>query len=152
MSSEFRKKMASLPFGDKLRVLEKLRDRESAIAKARETMRRERLIEALETARDLLHKYDYAGQADVIERILTSLHADGSDYQLLSGVDMWGGSGAVWDVSLCQPDAPEHKMDRKKFWKAIVAIAREMDGIGVGTPRSRQIADVFQHWLNSSVD
>jgi len=33
-------------------------------------------------------------------------------------------------------DAAEREMDRKTFWKSIVAVAREMDKIDLGTPRS----------------
>ena len=42
MSKQSRKKLASLPFSEKLKLLEKLRERELAIAKAREKLKSQR--------------------------------------------------------------------------------------------------------------
>jgi len=39
MSDESRKKLASLPFSEKLKILETLRERELAVAKAREGLK-----------------------------------------------------------------------------------------------------------------
>ncbi|MGH9522510.1 MAG: hypothetical protein ACRD3E_08255 [Terriglobales bacterium] len=151
MSDETRKKLAALPFSEKLKILEKLRERDLAIGKTRGKIKRNRLAESLAVARDLLNKYDNPGQVDVIDRILSTFHTDVPDYRTLSGVDMWGGSGAVWEVLLCPCDTEEHKKDTERFWNAMIDISREMDRIGVGTPRSRQIAETFQGWLKANV-
>jgi len=109
------------------------------------------LTSALRSARGVLQKYNCYGQVRVVDDIIANVEIAAPDYRLLTSVEMWGGAGAVWDANPCNPDSAEHEMDRKTFWKSIVGVAREMDKIGIGTPRSRQIADIFQRWLNEGI-
>lgn len=48
MADTFRKKMASLSFAEKIKILEKLRDRDRLIAPVREQLKAERLKEEQE--------------------------------------------------------------------------------------------------------
>jgi hypothetical protein len=66
---------------------------------------------------------------------------------------MWGGAGAVWEVCLCQSRtrSAEMQADEALFRRAIIRLAAIMDGLKVGTARSRDIARIFQGWLNKGI-
>lgn len=105
--------------------------------------------EALSAAHDILLKYGHTGQAAVVARIRElQLTDQGAFVNTIQGVSMWGGSGAVWEVSLDAPSITvvEREHDTHRFRDAIIAIARSMDALGIGTARSRDIATTLQHW------
>ena len=58
---------------------------------------------------------------------------------LIQDINMWGGSGAVWEVAQLGTDTSE-------FRKAIIKLAAAMDRDGIATDRSRDIASVFDNW------
>ena len=100
----------------------------------------------------LLRKYEHYGQATVVEQIIPTLDASQPDYKRLAGIDMWGGSGAVWEVSLTGSKASsEAQVDKKSFHQTIIRIASEIDRLGIGTERSRSIAKIFQEWLDNGI-
>jgi hypothetical protein len=94
---------------------------------------------------ELLSKYGHDGQERLVREILESLSAPNPDLERLTGVDMWGGSGAVWETILSPLSSrnEELRRDEKDFHNAIVQIARALDDLGIGTKRSRSIADAF---------
>jgi len=96
----------------------------------------------------LLRKYCHDGQAEVVEGILASFRSAHPDYKRLSGIDMWGGSGAVWEVNLTQSSPTiQGSADDMLFREIIVRLASAMDGLGIGTERSRFISTTFRRWL-----
>ena len=100
----------------------------------------------------LLRKYGHYGQATVAEEIFTTIETPYPDYKRLAGVDMWGGSGAVWEVSLTSPiKSSEARQDQNAFHQTIIRIAAAMDRIGIGTDRSRSTAKIFEEWLNRGI-
>jgi hypothetical protein len=114
-------------------------------------MRDEALGKDLSELSRLLHKYGHNGQARVVDGIVASLEVH-PDYKCLAGIDMWGGSGAVWEVSLAPSGAlGEHRADEKSFRELVIRIAAAMDRLGIGTERSRHIAKVFRGWLDKGV-
>jgi hypothetical protein len=81
----------------------------------------------------LLRTYRLEGQATVVEEILASLATPKPDYERLAGIDMWGGSGAVWEVWLpISITSDEGQADHKLFLELIIRIAAAMDRLGNG--------------------
>ena len=101
---------------------------------------------------ELLHKYGHDGQAAVVDQIVATLETSTPDYKRLASIDMWGGSGAVWEVCLI-PSAMrvEGRADRTNFRKSIIRLAATMDQMKIGTERSRFIAKTFQGWLDKGL-
>ena len=106
----------------------------------------------LTQASELLHKYGHHGQGTVVDEIFATLETPQPDYKRLSSIDMWGGSGAVWEVCLTSGRrSDEQRADEKSFRKAIVRIAAAMDQMKIGTERSRFIAKTLQGWLDQGL-
>jgi hypothetical protein len=106
------------------------------------------LTEALADASRLLRKYAHHGQAEVVEQIADSFVSGNPDYARLQGLDMWGGSGAVWETSLSPLRRTDETVaDEGAFRQAIIEIASAMDRLGIGTERSRSTAEIFRDWI-----
>jgi len=100
----------------------------------------------------LLRKYGHHGQATVVEQILTTLGTSSPEYKRLAGVDMWGGSGAVWDVCLApSKGSSQAQADVKAFHETIIRSASAMERLAIGTERSRSAAKVFREWLDKGI-
>ena len=97
---------------------------------------------------ELLHKHGHGGQATVVDQILATLATPTPDYTRLAGVDMWGGSGAVWEVRLTPSGKSE---DERAFLQTIIELAATMDSLEIGTERSRSIARIFRGWLEKGI-
>lgn len=97
---------------------------------------------------ELLHKHGHGGQATVVDEILATLGTPAPDYKRLAGIDMWGGSGAVWEVRLT-PSGKEE--DERALLQTIIQLAATMDSLKIGTERSRSIARTFQGWLDKGI-
>lgn len=110
-------------------------------------------VEALERElsrlSELLHKHGHGGQATVVDQILATLGTPAPDYKRLVGIDMWGGSGAVWEVRLT-PSGKGNE-DETAFLQTIIQLAATLDSLKIGTERSRAIARTFQGWLDKGI-
>ena len=62
--------------------------------------------------------------------------------RLLHSVDMWGGSGAVWEVGPSRMDSSQVL----SFRETIIALADWMDLQGTRFDRSRFITGLFRKW------
>jgi hypothetical protein len=103
----------------------------------------------LTQASELLHKYGHHGQGTVVDQIVATLETRQPDYKRLASIDMWGGSGAVWEVCLTSGGgSDEERADEKSFREVIVRIAAAMDQMKIGTERSLFIAVTLQGWLD----
>jgi hypothetical protein len=114
-------------------------------------MKDEALGEDLHRLAGLLHKYGHPRQADVVDRILRTLETPIPDYERLAGIEMWGGSGAVWEVLLTPRKSSEQKDDEKSFHQTIIRISAAMDRLKIGTERSRSTAKILQKWLDTGI-
>jgi hypothetical protein len=114
-------------------------------------MKDEALGKELHHLAELLHKYGHDDQADVVDQILGTLEAPTPDYHRMAGIEMWGGSGAVWEVCLTPRTSSEQKADEKSFLQIIIRIAAAMDRLRIGTARSRSTAKIFQEWLDRGI-
>ncbi len=100
----------------------------------------------------ILELYRHHGQARVVQEILATLETAHPGYAHLRGIDMWGGSGAVWEVNLgSSRRSNEEKADRTAFFKAFIQLVKTMDHAGLGTARSRDIGETFQSWLDKGL-
>jgi hypothetical protein len=115
-------------------------------------VRDEPLDKDLSQLAGLLNKYGHDGQATVVDEIRATLDTSTPDYQRLAGIDMWGGSGAVWEVNLTAfTKSTEVCTDKRSFCQTIIRVAEHMDRLGIGTERCRFIAKVFQEWLDKGI-
>ena len=112
----------------------------------------ERLRDDLTRLSGMLQKYGHDGQARVVDEIVASFSSPDPDLKRLSGIDMWGGSGAVWEVNLApSKTTPEARMDKNSFCRSIIRVAEDLDRLGIGTERSRFVARVFEEWINKGI-
>ena len=105
------------------------------------------LIQHLTRIAELLQKYGLP-QAEVVSDILKDLQATSPATTRLAGVDMWGGSGAIWETALPENAGRE---DEIALREEIIRISHEMDRLGIGTTRSRSIREIYQTWKNNGV-
>jgi hypothetical protein len=107
-------------------------------------------VEALEgelrRLSELLHKHGHGGQATVVDQIRATVRTPTPDYKRLAGIDMWGGSGAVWEVRLT-PSGKGNE-DERAFLQTIIELAATMNSLEIGRERSRSIARTLQGWLD----
>jgi len=103
------------------------------------------MIETLRELCRLLLANAFPGQAEIVQRLL-QLNDENSDefVRLLISVDMWGGSGAVWEVG----DLGD---DTLAFRNAFIMLAAQMERAGLGTEGSRFIASTFRQWNRAGV-
>ena len=107
------------------------------------------LADGLRQLAQLLGKYGHNGQRQVVDELLASFEINSPDYGRLAGIDMWGGSGAVWEVSLTSyKRSTETQKDELLFRQSIIRIAAAMNHLGIGTERSQFIAKTFQIWID----
>lgn len=100
----------------------------------------------------LLEKYQHYGQMRTVEEILGALDTCNPDYRRLCGIEMWGGSGAVWEVNLgASQKSQEEKTDRAAFFRLFIRLAETLKQMGLGTDRSNFIAATFQTWLDKGL-
>jgi hypothetical protein len=98
------------------------------------------MLTQLQEIHRLLVNHQHAGQAVVVGKLIELLPVDRDAFiRLLQGVDVWGGSGAVWEVGPLGAD-------ERSFRSAIISLATQMDAQGIGSERSRFIARTFENW------
>jgi hypothetical protein len=99
----------------------------------------------------LLRQYGIEERASSVDR----LAMEPDDMHVLavaSGLELWGGSGAVWEVepfNFRRPDAPASDADYIEFLRAMVRIAEILDGHDLGH-LSRRTADIFRRELRGT--
>jgi len=103
------------------------------------------MLDVLTALEKLLREHRHHGQACVVARLRNLYDCDQAEFtKLCQSVDVWGGSGAVWDcVGFDQ--------DENAFRAAIIRLADEMQAADIGTERSRYIASVFRKWQSAGI-
>lgn len=109
--------------------------------------RNREVLEALEALVSILSKYGHTVQANFVECLLRLYEAGSPEFERkLASIDMWGGAGAVWDVSI-----PHGTADRSRFFEALIALADYMSAHTIGPERIREraasTAAIFRQWL-----
>jgi hypothetical protein len=103
------------------------------------------MIETLREIRRLLLANGFPGQAEVVERLLHLNDENPTEFvRLLTSADMWGGSGAVWEVG-------DLGNDERAFRDAIISLAGQMDRADLGSERSRSTASTFRQWNRNGI-
>jgi hypothetical protein len=84
-------------------------------------------ISTLTKLSQILEKADCKGQAEIASTIVDLLQNENFNefLRLINGVDMWGGSGAVWEVYIEDPK------DARDFETAIVRLIDIMEASGI---------------------
>lgn len=110
------------------------------------------VTEALRALVALLTKYGHEGQVRYVEDLVQRKETGDPGFEeRFASIDMWGGSGAVWEVNL-DPfhRSATHADDEHRFRRVIVALAQYLNGRKIGSPpvreRARFIAAVFLRW------
>ena len=102
------------------------------------------MMRTLRELHRLLDKHGHHGQAEYV-LTLSDLPADSPKLEAsLQSVEMWGGSGAVWEVG-------ELGDDKRQFRNTIIQLVEEMERSGIHFPRARFIANTFLKWNRDGV-
>ncbi len=103
------------------------------------------VFDALKELENYLWSHGHKGQGSVVSDLLRMRGDDGQAFvSMLQGGEMWGGAGAVWEtVGFGDND--------REFRSAIIRLADAMDHGGVGTDRSRSIADTLREWRRKGI-
>jgi hypothetical protein len=102
---------------------------------------------------DICLKHDDFGAAATIERALNEYDEDREHFwDVLSSDAFWGGAGSIADQcptssSKSISDEEVHK-DRRRVWRALMEIAREMGTLGRVNERTKSWASPFRSWLD----
>ena len=104
---------------------------------------KDKLIQILTRSVEILRDNAYSMQADAMRKPLQYLHLDDTEnfIKYLNTVDIWGGSGAAWEVWL------EPKEVEREFMQCIVDLVDELKKTGIKIPRERGIAKLFKEEL-----
>jgi isoleucyl-tRNA synthetase len=104
---------------------------------------KDKLIQILTRSVEILRDNAYSSQADAMRKPLQYLYLDDTEnfIKYLNTVDIWGGSGAAWEVWL------EPKEVEKNFMRCIVDLVDELNNTGIKIPRERGIAKLFKKEL-----
>lgn len=103
--------------------------------------------EELRTLGSILSKYGYTAQADFVEELLHLYENNSPEFAMkLASIEMWGGSGAVWDAYI-----PQGTPDQARSLRALIALADYMNAQMIGPKlmreRAESLASTFRQWL-----
>lgn len=104
---------------------------------------KDRLIQILTRSVEILRENAYSAQSDALRKPLQYLYLDDKEnfIKYLNTVDIWGGSGAAWEVWL------EPKEIEREFMQCIVDLVEELNNTGIKIPKERGIAKLFKKQL-----
>ena len=93
----------------------------------------------------LLRDNSFSAQADWVQKINESLNKnDISDFiKNLNSVNMWGGSGAVWEVGEFKT-----KNEEKEFGKQLIKLVELMNNNGISHGKAKAVAKFFKKEFN----
>ncbi len=99
----------------------------------------------------LLHRYGYEDTASMV-RSLVDAPATEEFWQTLSGLEFWGGSGAVWEVEpfhLSHPHREGSADDYRRFQVLLIDLADILESKGLSGGAART-AGLFRQQLDDS--
>ncbi len=106
-----------------------------------EITHREEWLDTFEKMITLLRDNAHVAQADCVRQIHGALYRkDVSDFlKKLRGVDMWGGSGAVWEVGYFNSQGEE-----KEFKKLIIELVQLMKNDKISHGKANSVSHFFR--------
>lgn len=100
------------------------------------------VISILDELQALLRRYGQVERADFIEALVRSGESD-ELWQELSGPELWGGSGAVWEVEPFQLGHPDHEAaegDYRRFQALMIDLGALLEVRGMTSLSARTVA------------
>jgi hypothetical protein len=98
---------------------------------------------------ELLRRYGYDEMATYADRL--TREADSAEFwDGVSGIEFWGGSGAVWEVppfNLTHPQAERASHDYRRFRERMVELADTLGTKGLSS-RAASTAELFRRQLS----
>jgi len=107
---------------------------------------KDELIHTMSRIVKILGDNDYEAQADAVRKPLKFLHNDDTTnfIKYLNTVDIWGGSGAAWEVYL-QPKKLE-----LEFMKCIVDLIEDLKQTGIKIRGTKSISNYFKEEISKA--
>ncbi|MGH7136786.1 MAG: hypothetical protein ACREHD_13670 [Pirellulales bacterium] len=106
-----------------------------------------KVLDILDQIAAILAAGQHDGQADYVRGLIAQAPRSATSFRDgLVSIDMWGGSGAVWDARPLLSLEEE-----KRFLRLLVALTEEMAAVGIRNARAEEIAAVFRYWLETDV-
>ncbi len=104
-------------------------------------------LNTLKNIETILRQSELSGQANFVENVILKLASN--DYEIfraqMNSVEMWGGSGAVWEVYI------ENNEMQRKFQMAIIELINLMEQTKILGRGIRPLRNLFQKELRRSV-
>ncbi len=101
------------------------------------------ITDVLAELEQLLRKHEQHYFADMAKKAHDTYLASPDEFRkLMTSVDWWGGSGALWEMNPGYSTGDE-KLGRE-FTGLIVRLVDALDAEGFATPRARQVAAPFR--------
>ena len=104
-------------------------------------------LNTLKNIETILRQNELLGQANFVENAILKL--DSNDYEIfvtqMNSVEMWGGSGAVWEVYIENADM------QRKFQTAIIDLINIMEETKILGRGIKPLRSLFQKELRRSV-
>ena len=102
---------------------------------------KDELISTMTRIVELLRDCGYSAQADAVRKPLQYLYIDDKDnfVKYLLTVDIWGGSGAAWEVA----PFPSRQVE-KEFEANFVRLVDLMKQCGIKNGKAKSVAKYFQ--------
>ena len=101
------------------------------------------LVDTMAQIIEVLKNNGYPHQAQAIENPLNYLIKDNTSkfVNSLNTVDIWGGSGSVWEVDLTPPE------EEQMFMQLMVVLIDNLKTTGIEIPRAKRIEKLFKNEL-----
>jgi hypothetical protein len=101
---------------------------------------RQSFLSILNRLKEYLKNASLNHQAQVVQKVIDLLYLQNFDQfvKLINSVDMWGGSGAVWEVYI------ENKEQTKSFEKDIINLIDLMEKTNILGNGIRRIRKIFK--------
>jgi hypothetical protein len=101
----------------------------------------------LDEIRAILVRQDFNEHAAYVSSLIEMLERqDPRIRDELASVDVWGGSGALWEIELARESG-----DARRFAELIILLADAAIRLGVAPERPAFIADTFRGWLAQDI-
>jgi hypothetical protein len=98
------------------------------------------LHETLTEMGSILSRHGHVAQAETLRQIANIEDSFRFADEAVS-MEIWGGAGSVVDSEF------QDKRDNRRFNELVVELAHGLDDLGLGTPRTRWVAQTMEDWL-----
>lgn len=106
-------------------------------------------ISLLEQLRDLLNRYGRIERANFVEELIRGGESD-DFWRTVSGLEFWGGSGAVWEVEPFQfshPSVATAEVDYRRFQTLTADLGDLLETKGLSSLSARTVS-LFRRQLD----